>query len=67
MLATGVVAAAGLAGLCMRRMPAKGRLTLILFVGVAGLWLVPDRRMERALAWRQRTAAPESGDPPPGA
>ncbi|MDG3015775.1 alpha-(1-_3)-arabinofuranosyltransferase [Speluncibacter jeojiensis] len=36
-LATGVVAAAGLAGLCMRRMPAKGRLTLILFVGVVGL------------------------------
>ncbi|MBJ8347723.1 DUF3367 domain-containing protein [Antrihabitans sp. YC2-6] len=36
-LATGVVAAAGIAGLAMRSMPAKGRLTLILFVGLAGL------------------------------
>ena len=35
--ATGLIAAAGLAGLCMRSMPARGRLTLILFVGVAGL------------------------------
>lgn len=35
--ATGLIAAAGLAGLCMRAMPAKGRLTLILFVGVTGL------------------------------
>ena len=29
--------AAGLAGLCLRSMPAKGRLTLILLVGIAGL------------------------------
>ncbi len=36
-LATGVVAAAGLAGLAMRSMPAKGRLVLILSVGLAGL------------------------------
>ncbi|MFM1730786.1 alpha-(1-_3)-arabinofuranosyltransferase [Prescottella soli] len=36
-VATGLIAAAGLAGLCMRRMPAKGRLTLILLVGIAGL------------------------------
>ncbi|QTJ69894.1 DUF3367 domain-containing protein [Rhodococcus sp. ZPP] len=35
--ATGVIAAAGLAGLCMRAMPARGRLVLILFVGVTGL------------------------------
>ncbi|MEV0945289.1 alpha-(1-_3)-arabinofuranosyltransferase family protein [Rhodococcus sp. NPDC049939] len=35
--ATGLIAAAGLAGLCMRSMPARGRLTLILLVGVAGL------------------------------
>ncbi|AOW91710.1 hypothetical protein BFN03_00770 [Rhodococcus sp. WMMA185] len=35
--ATGLIAAAGLAGLCMRSMPARGRLALILFVGVAGL------------------------------
>lgn len=36
-VATGLVAAAGLAGLCMRSMPARGRLTLILFVGIVGL------------------------------
>ncbi|WP_206612355.1 alpha-(1-_3)-arabinofuranosyltransferase [Prescottella agglutinans] len=36
-VATGLIAAAGLAGLCMRKMPAKGRLTLILLVGIAGL------------------------------
>ncbi|CAM3173734.1 alpha-(1-_3)-arabinofuranosyltransferase [Prescottella defluvii] len=36
-VATGLIAAAGLAGLCMRSMPAKGRLTLILLVGIAGL------------------------------
>ncbi|WP_072688946.1 alpha-(1-_3)-arabinofuranosyltransferase [Rhodococcus marinonascens] len=35
--ATGLIAAAGLAGLCMRSMPARGRLALILFVGIAGL------------------------------
>ena len=36
-IATGVVAAAGMAGLAMRAMPAKGRLTLILLVGLAGI------------------------------
>ncbi|SEL50958.1 alpha-(1-_3)-arabinofuranosyltransferase domain-containing protein [Rhodococcus maanshanensis] len=36
-LATGLIAAAGMAGLAMRSMPAKGRLALILFVGLAGL------------------------------
>jgi len=36
-VATGLIAAAGVAGLCMRKMPAKGRLTLILLVGIAGL------------------------------
>ncbi|MFC4604129.1 alpha-(1-_3)-arabinofuranosyltransferase domain-containing protein [Rhodococcus kronopolitis] len=36
-VATGLVAAAGMAGLAMRSMPARGRLTLILFVGLAGL------------------------------
>ncbi|MFH5228709.1 alpha-(1-_3)-arabinofuranosyltransferase [Antrihabitans spumae] len=36
-IATGVVAAAGMAGLGMRSMPARGRLALILFVGLAGL------------------------------
>lgn len=36
-IATGVIAAAGLAGLCMRAMPARGRLVLILLVGIVGL------------------------------
>ncbi|KAA0017389.1 alpha-(1-_3)-arabinofuranosyltransferase [Antrihabitans cavernicola] len=36
-VATGLIAAAGLAGLAMRSMPAKGRLFLILGVGLAGL------------------------------
>ncbi|MFZ2527343.1 MAG: alpha-(1-_3)-arabinofuranosyltransferase, partial [Rhodococcus sp. (in: high G+C Gram-positive bacteria)] len=36
-LVTGLLAAAGMAGLAMRSMPARGRLTAILFVGVAGL------------------------------
>ena len=36
-IATGAVAAAGLAGLAMRSMPARGRLTVMLFVGVVGL------------------------------
>ncbi|SQI35853.1 Domain of uncharacterised function (DUF3367) [Rhodococcus coprophilus] len=36
-LVTGALAAAGMAGLAMRSMPARGRLTLILFVGIAGL------------------------------
>lgn len=36
-LATTLVAAAGLAGLAMRSMPARGRLILILFVGITAL------------------------------
>jgi arabinofuranan 3-O-arabinosyltransferase len=36
-LATTLVAAAGLAGLAMRTMPARGRVILILFVGIAAL------------------------------
>lgn len=36
-LVTGLLAAAGLAGLAMRSMPARGRLTLILFVGLVGM------------------------------
>ncbi len=36
-IATGAVAAAGLAGLAMRSMPARGRLTVMLFVGIVGL------------------------------
>ncbi|QNG21516.1 DUF3367 domain-containing protein [Rhodococcus triatomae] len=36
-VATGLIAAAGLAGLAMRSMPARGRLVLILMVGIAGL------------------------------
>ncbi|MBY6349462.1 DUF3367 domain-containing protein [Rhodococcus corynebacterioides] len=36
-LASCIVAAAGLAGLAMRSMPARGRLTLILLIGVVGM------------------------------
>lgn len=36
-VATGVVAAAGVIGLAMRSMPARGRLTVLLFVGIVGL------------------------------
>ncbi|MFC9893474.1 alpha-(1-_3)-arabinofuranosyltransferase [Nocardia sp. NPDC127579] len=36
-LATGLLAAAGLAGLALRGMPYRGRLTLILLVGLAGI------------------------------
>lgn len=36
-LATGLIAAAGIAGLALRSMPHRGRLTLILFVGLAGI------------------------------
>lgn len=36
-LATGLLAAAGLAGLAMRSMPYRGRLTLILCVGLVGI------------------------------
>ncbi|MGY4098324.1 alpha-(1-_3)-arabinofuranosyltransferase domain-containing protein [Nocardia sp. R16R-3T] len=36
-LATGLLAAAGMAGLAMRSMPYRGRLTLILLVGLVGI------------------------------
>ncbi|WP_083874721.1 alpha-(1-_3)-arabinofuranosyltransferase [Nocardia paucivorans] len=36
-LATGLIAAAGMAGLAMRSMPARGRLVLILCVGLVGI------------------------------
>ncbi|MEU8895448.1 alpha-(1-_3)-arabinofuranosyltransferase family protein [Nocardia sp. NPDC048505] len=36
-LATGLLAAAGMAGLALRTMPYRGRLTLILLVGLAGI------------------------------
>ncbi|RJO76811.1 DUF3367 domain-containing protein [Nocardia panacis] len=36
-LATGLLAAAGMAGLAMRSMPFRGRLTLILLVGIVGI------------------------------
>ncbi|MFC9996472.1 alpha-(1-_3)-arabinofuranosyltransferase family protein [Nocardia sp. NPDC127526] len=36
-LATGMLAAAGMAGLAMRSMPARGRLTLVLCVGLVGI------------------------------
>ncbi|WP_328811595.1 alpha-(1-_3)-arabinofuranosyltransferase [Rhodococcus sp. NBC_00294] len=36
-IASAVVAAAGMAGLCMRSMPARGRLTLVLLIGLVGM------------------------------
>ncbi|WP_373282084.1 alpha-(1-_3)-arabinofuranosyltransferase domain-containing protein [Nocardia veterana] len=36
-LATGVLAAAGMAGLALRSMPARGRFTLVLIVGLVGI------------------------------
>ncbi|WP_227985060.1 alpha-(1-_3)-arabinofuranosyltransferase domain-containing protein [Nocardia spumae] len=36
-LATGVIAAAGMAGLALRSMPARGRFTLVLIVGLVGI------------------------------
>lgn len=36
-VATGVIAAAGVVGLAMRSMPARGRLTVMLLVGIVGL------------------------------
>lgn len=36
-IATGAIAAAGIVGLAMRSMPARGRLTIMLFVGLVGL------------------------------
>nr|WP_245721507.1 alpha-(1->3)-arabinofuranosyltransferase [Nocardia crassostreae] len=36
-LATGMLAAAGMAGLAMRSMPSRGRLTLVLCVGLVGI------------------------------
>ncbi|MBY6539439.1 DUF3367 domain-containing protein [Rhodococcus sp. BP-349] len=36
-IASAVVAAAGMAGLCMRSMPARGRLTLVLLIGLMGM------------------------------
>ena len=36
-VATGVIAAAGVVGLAMRSMPGRGRLTVVLFVGIVGL------------------------------
>ncbi|MGW0180761.1 alpha-(1-_3)-arabinofuranosyltransferase [Nocardia sp. NPDC003345] len=36
-LATGLIAAAGMAGLALRSMPARGRLVLILLVGLTGI------------------------------
>jgi arabinofuranan 3-O-arabinosyltransferase len=36
-VATGAIAAAGLAGLCMRAMPARGRLAIVLVLGLVGM------------------------------
>lgn len=49
-LTTGLLAAAGLAGLCLRTMPARGRLMLILLVGLVGMGLGYDGALGSPLA-----------------
>ncbi|WP_347563595.1 alpha-(1-_3)-arabinofuranosyltransferase family protein [Rhodococcus sp. ABRD24] len=62
-VATGLIAAAGLAGLCMRAMPAKGRLTLILLVGIAGLGAGYVGELGSPIADQVRTFLDSTGAP----
>lgn len=62
-LATGLLAAAGLAGLAMRRMPAKGRLVAILLVGVAGMAIGYDGALGSAVAEQVRSFLDGAGAP----
>src|SRR5699024_5469010 len=62
-LATGLLAAAGLAGLAMRRMPAKGRLLLILLVGLVGLTIGYDGALGSAVADQVRSFLDGAGAP----
>ncbi|WP_276520781.1 alpha-(1-_3)-arabinofuranosyltransferase domain-containing protein [Tomitella gaofuii] len=62
-LATGLLAAAGLAGLAMRRMPARGRLLLILLVGLAGMTIGYDGALGSAVADQVRAFLDGAGAP----
>lgn len=62
-LVTGALAAAGMAGLAMRSMPARGRLTLILFVGIAGLGAGYIGELSSPFADQVRTFLDSTGAP----
>lgn len=62
-LATGLLAAAGLAGLCLRTMPARGRLMLILLVGLVGMGLGYDGALGSPLADTARAFLDGAGAP----
>ncbi|MEE2035228.1 DUF3367 domain-containing protein, partial [Rhodococcus chondri] len=62
-LVTGLLAAAGMAGLAMRSMPARGRWTLILFVGVAGLGAGYVGQLDSPFAEQVRLLLDSTGAP----
>ncbi|MCW4355833.1 alpha-(1-_3)-arabinofuranosyltransferase [Hoyosella sp. YIM 151337] len=62
-LATGALAAAGLAGLAMRGMPAKGRLVFILVAGLAGIGAGYAGDLGSPLADQVRTFLDGTGAP----
>lgn len=62
-LVTGLLAAAGMAGLAMRSMPARGRWTLILFIGVAGLGAGYMGQLDSPFAENVRTFLDSTGAP----
>lgn len=62
-LATGLVAAAGMAGLAMRSIPARGRLALILGVGIAGICAGYVGQLDGPFAETVRSFLDSSGEP----
>ncbi|WP_024795693.1 alpha-(1-_3)-arabinofuranosyltransferase domain-containing protein [Tomitella biformata] len=62
-LATGLLAATGLAGLCQRSMPARGRLMLILLVGLVGMGLGYDGALGSPIADTVRAVLDGAGAP----
>ncbi|WP_072713615.1 alpha-(1-_3)-arabinofuranosyltransferase [Rhodococcus rhodnii] len=60
---TGAVAAAGLAGLAMRRMPGRGRLVFVLLVGIAGLTIGYLGQMSSPVAEQVRMLLDGPGAP----
>ncbi len=62
-LVTGALAAAGLAGLAMRSMPARGRLTLILLVGLVGMGVGYVGQLDSPLAEQVRLFLDGAGAP----
>lgn len=62
-LVTGALAAAGLAGLAMRSMPARGRLTLILAVGLVGMGVGYVGQLDSLFAEQVRSFLDSTGAP----